>query len=104
MSKPILFAVLLLTLAGCAVDYPVTPQPLGGSRADGSVIVGFQHDAFQAPRPDWQAGLVSATNRCRAWGFRSADPFEGTNTRCERSDLYGTCLMATVTKTYQCLN
>ncbi|MBI1492678.1 YecR family lipoprotein [Halocynthiibacter styelae] len=104
ITKASLLSLIGLTLVSCATPVEKTPLPIGGSRADGSVVLGYQHSWIEVPTVDWAAASVSATRRCQAWGYRSADPFEGIRTQCERSDVYGTCLETTVSKTYQCLN
>lgn len=103
MRTALILFVCALFSAGCAVDTPKTPLPTGGSRADGSVDMSFEVGAYERPIVDWDAAAVSATSRCKAWGYQSADPFEGTRTECNVRDGYGNCIQAFVTRTYQCV-
>jgi hypothetical protein len=103
MRATVLLSATVALLAACAVDTPKTPLPTGGSRADGSVDMSFEVSLFENPIVDWDAAGLTATGRCKAWGYRSADPFEGTRTECNARDAYGTCVQAFVTRTYQCV-
>ena len=73
-------------------------------KADGSVVLSYQVGAYEIPKVDWSAAQKGAVQRCRAWGYSSADAFDGDMRRCESSDIYGSCTMTTISRTYQCLN
>ena len=103
MRTTILLSAAVALLAACAVDTPKTPLPTGGSKADGSVDMSFEVNYLENPIVDWDSARLGATSRCQAWGYKSADPFEGTRTECNSRDGYGTCLQAFVTRTYQCV-
>lgn len=92
----------LLGLIACTETIKV-PQPTGGSRADASVVLSYQVGMFEVVSPDWVTAQSNANNRCRAWGYSKADPFEGLQNKCERTDMYGNCVMQTISRTYQCL-
>lgn len=94
--------ILIGTLAGCEVEK--TPVPTDGSKADGSVVLSYQVGPYEIPKVDWTAAQTNAVQRCRAWGYSSADAFDGNVRRCEASDIYGSCTMTTISRTYQCLN
>jgi len=102
MKKTLVVALSLTALAGCEVDK--TPVPTDGSKADGSVVLSYQVGAYEIPKVDWSAAQSSAVQRCRAWGYSSANAFDGDARRCESSDIYGSCTMTTISRTYQCLN
>ena len=102
MKRIAIIAFMLAALAACAETVKV-PQATGGSRADASVVLSYQVGVFENVRPDWAAAQTTAARRCEAWGYTQADPFEGTQIRCEQTDIYGTCLLQTVSRTYQCL-
>ncbi|WP_371742192.1 YecR family lipoprotein [Pseudoruegeria sp. HB172150] len=89
-------------MAGCEAQK--TPVPTGGSRSDALVEMSFDVSALEIPVVDWETAAKSATKRCNAWGYRHADPFEGTKTQCQSTDIYGGCNYATVTRVYQCIN
>jgi|SaaInlStandDraft_1057018.scaffolds.fasta_scaffold440080_1 hypothetical protein len=102
MKKFALAVVALGLLAACEVEK--TPVPTDGSKADGSVVLSYQVGAYEIPKVDWSAAQSSAVQRCRAWGYSSASAFDGDVRRCESSDVYGSCTMTTISRTYQCLN
>ncbi len=95
-----LAAVVALTACASVVK---VPQPTGGSRADASVVLSYQFGAFEIVTPDWDTAQAAADARCKAWGYHRADPFEGTQSRCESPDGFGSCNLTTVSRTYQCL-
>lgn len=85
---------LFIKLAACAVTK--FPQPTGASRADASVTLSYQVSWFEGVIADWETAQRMAGQRCQAWGYSRADAFEGTNTRCERSDVCGNCSLSRV--------
>ncbi len=87
-------------LAACATQEVL--QATGGSRADGTVELSYEYGLFQRPVVDMQAGLVTATARCRAWGYASAEPFGGQINHCNGYNGYGNCVDMLVTVKYQC--
>ncbi len=97
----ILVAVPFL-VAACT-EVTKIPVPTAGSRADANVVLSYQQSSYEMVTPDWEAAQGSADARCRAWGYRKAEPFEGTNTQCQAFDGWGNCMMSTVSRTYQCL-
>lgn len=98
--RTLLTAAAALALAACAVEK--TPVPTGGSRADASIDMSFEVGGFESPVVDWDAARATAAQRCRAWDYADAEPFEGTRTECSQYDPGLGCMMSTVTRTYQC--
>lgn len=86
-------------LIGCATVK--TLQPVGGSRADATVLMAYEYGAFEKPQPRLDDALATARARCLAWGYSDAQPFGTGFKRCETSNEYG-CLSWLVTITYQC--
>ena len=100
--KPLLTLLLMLTtLAGCT--RVITLQATGGSRADGVVELSYEYGIFDKPQVQWEQGLVTATERCQAWGYQSAEAFGGATSHCQAYDSYGSCLRWLVTVKYQCI-
>ena len=87
-------------LAGCATTK--TLQPISGSRADGTVVLAYEYGVFEQPQPQWDLALVTARERCRAWGYNKAQPFGGGQKQCVAVDGYGSCMRWIVKVTYQC--
>ncbi|MFP1644901.1 YecR family lipoprotein [Pontitalea aquivivens] len=91
-----LLILAALMLAGCEV--PKDALPIGGSRADGTVVLGYTLHEMEIARVDWVAAQKNADKRCQAWGYRRADAFEG-----EARSYAGPSIFQ-VSKTYQCVN
>lgn len=102
MKRKLLFALIFMSsiLNGCSRD--VTLQATGGSRADGVVELSYEYGMFDKPIVDWDQGLVTAIERCRAWGYESAEFFGGTTSQCQAYNGYGDCVSWRVLAKCQC--
>lgn len=89
-----------LVLSGCETRKEL--EPIGGSKADGTVRLGYQFDRFEKPIVDWTQGQEIAAERCRKWGYSGAEEFSGALTHCDQRNGFGNCLSGTVVKNYQC--
>jgi YecR-like lipoprotein len=89
-----------IALASCAI--PKTPEATGGSRADGTVKLSYEVNRFEKPIVQWDVAEQTATDKCRNWGYQSAEKFGGAESHCEGNG-YGGCDTALVTMTYQCI-
>ena len=85
---------------GCGVLK--TPLGIGGSKGDGTVILGVNVDEFD--RMNWDGAQAKATKRCKAWGYSGAEPFEGFRERCITPGGWSGCAEKEVSRTYQCLD
>lgn len=102
-------ALLILTaaplLSAClATGTPVElqPQVLGGSRADGFVVIGdtWRHNEI-ATVPEG-VGAAAAQSTCKGWGYVDATPVAETTQRCiERHR--SVCLAFEASRRYQCV-
>lgn len=77
--------------------------PTGGSRADGTVVLSYEHSSLSKPQVDLAQGSQVAAERCRAWGYSSAAPFGGETRQCQAPGGYGGCYRWLASVTYQCL-
>src|SRR5262245_13517611 len=93
-------AALLAMLAGCAVVK--VPVPVGGSRADGNIVMGYTYGLFEKPQVDGQRTVQEAANRCAAWGYTGAQAFGTYSNNCIAWDGQGACWQWRVTIPYQC--
>ena len=93
-----LLAAALTWIACAAAKYP---QPIGGSRADGTVQLAYEYGAFENPQVDWESANRLATEKCAAWGYSAAESFGGGVRECTYADQNG-CWQYFVTITYQC--
>jgi hypothetical protein len=99
--KAILAASGALIVVACATTK--TMNAITGSRADGTVQLGFEYGMFESPRVDMASALQSARKRCGAWGYSDAEPFGAAMTQCVATSGYG-CVRSRVTVEYQCTN
>ncbi len=99
-AAKILLVLLTLTLSGCTiVQRPL--QPLGGSKADGTVTLGLEFGGFKQVQGDWGQGQRAATRLCRGWGYSGAQRFNDGMQTCIRWNEFG-CVRTRVTVEYQC--
>jgi len=88
-----------LLIASCAT--PVVPMPIGGSKADGVVILGANYGMWQSPDYKWDEALASARRTCIGWGYKDAQPFNQFQTRCTDMTPAG-CAHTEVVMRFQC--
>lgn len=93
--------VLAFGVVGCASVK--TLEATGGSRSDGTVELSYEHGAFEAPQVQWEQGLVTARERCAAWGYSDAEAFGGQKSICQVAGSYR-CVYFLVTVAYQCIS
>jgi hypothetical protein len=89
-----------LALAGCTSTPMLVAS--GGSRADATVEMSYEYSAFEVPEIDLAQGQVAAVERCKAWGYKSAEAFGGQTKQCQ-GFYNGACTGWVATVTYQCL-
>lgn len=65
--------VSTLVLSGCATQKQMVP--MGGSKADGTVRMGFDYGLFEKPVLDKNQAIAAAEQRCKAWGYSGTEPF-----------------------------
>ena len=73
--------------AGCGLD-KVTPSEIGGSRQSAAVTLAATIERDE--RVDWKRAAPLATQRCKAWGYRQAEPTSESAVRCA-SEADGRC-------------
>lgn len=100
MKKLTVVALVSLTLAGCAVHKDMIA--VGGSKADGAVKMAYEYGPFESPNISEQQGVDSATKKCQAWGYKSAEAFGGSESTCVQPDPTFGCAKTRVTTEYQC--
>lgn len=77
------------------------PQATGGSKSDGIIELSYQYGGFEKPDVQWDKALMTARQRCSAWGYGNAEAFGGTTSQCQATNQYG-CTQFLVTAKYQC--
>lgn len=98
MRLVLLFCALL---GGCA---STAPQAISGDRAAGTVTIQMIRPnalASMVRDADWTEAHELAAERCRAWGYRGAEPFAQD---CEEIAITGRCLDYRATREYQCVD
>lgn len=103
MKKIILLASIGFFLAGCAA-VPKEMIPVGGSKADGTVRMGYAYGAFEKPIVDLEQAKILAGQKCKIWGYDGAEPFGGQQSSCGQTDGFGNCNLTNVTVEYQCID
>jgi YecR-like lipoprotein len=75
MKRTMLLLLPALLSSGCATVK--TLEATGGSRSDGTVELSYEYGSLEAPQVQWEQGLVTARERCAAWGYSDAEAFGG---------------------------
>ena len=96
------FLAMAVAMASCSTVK--VPQPMSGSKSDGVVSMAYEVGPMEKPVIDWNQVTASATARCNAWGYKSAEAFGGEKRTCNAYNGYGNCVAALVTIDYQCTN
>lgn len=100
MNRMTLACLAILGLAGCAT--PIDWAATGGSRADGTVKLSYEHSDFQTPQLSESQAVSLASRRCQTWGYTGAEAFGGVTRQCAQGGGFGACARWMVTKEYQC--
>ena len=74
----------------------------GGSQSDGTMNLSYEYAGTEAPKPDMDGALKTASQRCQGWGFTGAQAFGGEKKECIETDAGGACKKTRVTIVYQC--
>ena len=92
--------LLALLLSGCTVTK--VPVALDGSRADGTVEMGYEYGSLETPQVDWEQTRQNAAARCQRWGYSNAEAFGGSKRQCVIGDAFG-CSRYLESVEYQCV-
>jgi putative integron gene cassette protein len=98
--KSVAYIITLLGVTACATQ--VTPAPTGGSKADGIVTLSYELGEFQQAIIDSNRAMQNALKRCQAWGYSSAEKFEGQKRQCLQYGGFGGCARYLISEDYQC--
>lgn len=101
--RTVLFAAVV-AIAGCGTVSTTTKTwtATGGSRGDGTVELTYWHGLWENVNISVTAGIPIAAQRCKAWGYETAEPFGSSVRKCNQAGQYG-CIEYIVTATFQCL-
>lgn len=99
MRKVLLLVIGALLLSGCAAKKQMIP--MGGSKADGTVKMGYTVKMFENPVVDLMQAKGLAAQKCQTWGYDGAEAFGGQSSVCGEMGGYG-CNVTNVTVEYQC--
>lgn len=99
MKRLIITAAAIAMLSGCAVQKHMTPT--SGSKADGTVVMSYDYGIFEKPQIDSSEAIAAAAQRCKAWGYTSAEPFGGVTQQCTAPSSSG-CMQYHVNQEFQC--
>lgn len=93
--------ILAVLVTGCTTIK--IPQATGGSKADGIIDLSYQYGGLEKPVVQWDQALITAKQRCGAWGYQNVEAFGGTTSHCQAFNQYG-CVRFLVTRKYQCMD
>lgn len=99
MNKLILSSLVVFFLSGCAEK--VNMSPIGGSKTDGTIKMGYSYKMFEKPIVDFDTAKALAVQKCKVWGYDGAEAFGGQTMICSMPGMYG-CEIKTVSIEYQC--
>ncbi|EIX9475147.1 YecR-like lipofamily protein [Klebsiella pneumoniae] len=99
MRRILIVALGALLLTACAAKKQMTP--MGGSKADGTVRMGYTVAMFESPVVDLNQAKDLASQKCKTWGYDGAEAFGGQTSVCAQMGAYG-CNMTNVSVEYQC--
>ncbi len=91
----------LLLIAACAT--PVNMSATGGSHADGIVEMSYEYGEFEKPVVNPEQAMSTAVRRCKAWGYKNAEAFDGGINTCVIPGGFGGCSRMRTTISYQCI-
>lgn len=102
MNLPLyIIAISTVILVGCGPQRPAVPMAIAGSKADATVVMGFEQGAFSSGQVDWDSAHNTASARCLRWGYQTAEAFDGIKKQCNFRNQYG-CMRWHISRTYQC--
>lgn len=99
MNKIVLVVLGVVALVGCAAKKEMVP--MGGSKADGTVKMGYEFGMFEKPVVDLNQAAQLAARKCKTWGYDGAEAFGGQTSQCAQVGAYG-CERTNVAVEYQC--
>lgn len=108
MIKHILLSCSIAVLiSACAV--PVEPvvynlkwQAVGGSRSDATLELSAEETVGLRYNPANEQARALAANKCKNWGYASADIFGQTKSQCTALNERKQCSRRVHTRIYQC--
>ena len=100
MNKMLALALGAVLLSGCAAKKDMIP--MGGSKADGTVRMGYEFGMFEKPVVDKNQAVELAGRKCKTWGYDGAEAFGGQVSQCAQIGAYG-CEKTNVTVEFQCI-
>jgi hypothetical protein len=87
MMKITFLLLAALVCGGCATVK--TLEATGGSRSDGTVELSYEFGEYEVPQIQWEQGLVTARERCAAWGYSDAEAFGSRKSTCQGAQSLG---------------
>ena len=99
MKKSAICILGVLILSGCAVQKQM--MAMGGSKADGTIKMGYSYGMFEVPKVDMNHAETLAAQKCKVWGYENAEPFGGQVSQCVQPSSSG-CAQTDVYIEYQC--
>jgi hypothetical protein len=94
--------VLLAATAGIAgcTTYKLWTE-YGENQEEGTIQLSYEYRKFESPQVDERAGIETARERCRDWGYKDAQR-KGEDRQC-KSGVESDCSQWLVIREYRCL-
>lgn len=96
-----LIGLLAMVVALTSCTQPVKPSAFGGSKSDGTIVLGANKGYFDVI--DWSDASKIALRKCAGWGYSGAEAFGGMQTVCIKYSNLG-CSSWEVSSVWQCLD
>ena len=96
--------ILMISVSGC-VTTKAQLYPITGNRAGGTVTVGYDTRDIYTDESDidWRQAKGMAAKKCKAWGYKYAEPFGPVRTVCQRPGGFSGCAVGVKLIEYQCI-
>ena len=101
MVKLTIAFIALITISGCSSKMPF--YATGGSRGDGTVDMAYDTELFVDEIVNFNEAQKLAEDKCKVWGYQSAEIFGGQTENCYQRNGYGDCLKGQMIVKYQCI-
>ena len=99
-------AMIMAVSTGCAKKVQKEWVPETGSKADATITVAlFWNPNTEIPQTQKGQAQQVATERCKSWGYTSAEPFGTVKQECTSKEYTGfgwQCNQMTATAVFQC--
>lgn len=98
--KRLMLLCPILLITACTVNKQM--YAVGGSKADGTVEMAYDVGAFETAKVDFNDAQSKAAQKCKVWGYKTAEAFGGQRSTCLARNGFGNCMQSQVIVPFQC--